>query len=516
MREGICLYDFYYNEYEDLYNTCNNKIISNDFAQLEASCRAHRFLAYVPYKLPRSLVASAAQANAYDDVIGVNADVVYGNGSVLLLAQSRSEDTVERDFHRSVPVDVDEDIFVLQLGDPQQEKRQLRAIQELVNKRLQQRELVEAIELLKRTHRTLQYFTCTNGDAIKNSKFKRRPLQIARVLYNLGSVQLMGGYFGPAVANLEEAISLYRSSRKKTHPFIVACLVKSGLGLFAMGNLHQALSNFCRAASMHAKMMEQKKHSTNKVFVTSASSPSSASSSFAAIMNSKIVNNIACTLHCMSHDINLNNINNNNSSAALKAFQKAASPFAFLFATTSTKTNTKKKNHSYHQQRQQAALLSDSATILDVAIIEHNVGYWYLDQTNRVSHDKKYVSLATANILRAIQLQSASTCGGVSSSSSTHPVQIMQSSHPVCVCTRENLDYAKWLRGSASQRRRVQEDGTTIAVQDPKSKPLSLSWSTDPYVDKGGGNQQSRLSMSVDEHDDHQSGLNIMRYNSWV
>ena len=93
----------------------------------------------------------------------------------------------------------------------------------------------------------------------------------------------------------------------------------------------------------------------------------------------------------------------------------------------------------------------------------------------------------------------------------------MQSSHPLCIFAKANLEYAKWLHSnccSASQRRPATND-------DLKSKSLSLSWSTDHYeslVDKRGeeGRQQQSRPISVDEYDDHRDGLNIVRYNSWV
>ena len=265
MREGICLesilHYFVSNSYANATNaiTRNDNFISLNSAQWDLESRANRYLTYAPYKLPKKvLVVKKNDEQTPKQELGstrcttmenanhnVNAaEESNRNNSSIINKHTNIQNTKKSNNKRSVPVDVDDDVFVL---NSDKERSQLRSVQENLNQFIETHQLAEAVELLKRVHRTVI------------SSFGENGPEEASALFNLGNVQLLYGQYETSLKNFKRAIKIYRKLLKGDyykniqahyHPFVALCMVKSGIALLGMGNMEGALKNMCEATEM--------------------------------------------------------------------------------------------------------------------------------------------------------------------------------------------------------------------------------------------------------------------------
>jgi len=176
MREGLCFESLHY----------KRAPTNQHVEQWDLESKSQRWLAYVPFRLPRKCTHKLNRGES----------------------SSSFDDDDDATLTRSVPIDVDDDMYVLG-SSPDSQRSQLRAVQELLRKRCEGRKLHQAMELLKRIHRSILH------------RYGPGTLQEATSLFNLANIQLFNCQYSEARKNFDKCGKIFCSENEKFHPFNV-------------------------------------------------------------------------------------------------------------------------------------------------------------------------------------------------------------------------------------------------------------------------------------------------------
>ena len=275
LREGVCLESLlhYFNSPQQLpqendeshnsneSNSYTHKTValSSNSAQWDLESRANRYVTYAPFKLPKKSIVKKQHTSSSPLLIhSMNKASLSKRLPSIKDHSDNVDDTKsgkDSKKKRSVPVDVDDDVYVLN-SDLERTRSQLRTVQENLNQFIESHKLAEATELLRRVQRTV--VTNFGGDSPEE----------ASALYNLGNVQLLYGQYEASIKSFERVVQIWENlllKRSKDndgkekchcHPFIAVCVVKAGIAKLALGNYKGALGNMCDATNIRKQINE--------------------------------------------------------------------------------------------------------------------------------------------------------------------------------------------------------------------------------------------------------------------
>jgi tetratricopeptide (TPR) repeat protein len=133
----------------------------------------------------------------------------------------------------SVPIDIDEDLFIIE------DARHLQAVHDLAAVPLKQGHYDEALEIFDKILRSLQ--NRSNG---------KPHYLLGSAMHNIGIINMWAGKYEEALSSLYDAVRVRVDALPEDHPDVAVSLAKTGMILFSLERFEDALSSFEQALQM--------------------------------------------------------------------------------------------------------------------------------------------------------------------------------------------------------------------------------------------------------------------------
>eukprot|EP00978_Attheya_sp_CCMP212_P003518 scaffold7251_cov43-Attheya_sp.AAC.4 len=133
----------------------------------------------------------------------------------------------------SVPIDIDEDLFIIE------DARHLQAVHDLAAVPLKQGRYDEALEIFDKILRSLQ--NRSNG---------KPHYLLGSAMHNIGIINMWAGTYEEGLSSLYDAVRVRVDALPEDHPDVAVSLAKTGMILFSLERFEDALSSFEQALQM--------------------------------------------------------------------------------------------------------------------------------------------------------------------------------------------------------------------------------------------------------------------------